>query len=115
MPKFFETPEFKKLNEEWRKKLELADFEDQEDEWGFLKQLDSRGRPKDMKSWEAFYSKLGQYLDGKKSVPPFHRRVLELYCEGVSEKEICEKLRCSRSKAQRIIVVYREIILEETK
>ena len=82
--KFFETEEFKRLNDEWAKKLKDSGFKDIENKDETLKEPNTRtiafqNRDKILD----FHLKLSSYLNSRAKIPDDHRKILELYNNGV--------------------------------
>ncbi len=112
VPKFFQTREFKKLNEEWRKKLAKSGFEDQEDSKENLQEYDRRSIAfENRDSIEQFFSKLGHFINNTPNLPASHRRVLLPYLEGKRAVDIGKQLKVSRRWVHRVLNRYKKKIL----
>lgn len=116
--KYWETPEFKKLNKEWREKLESAGFDDQEDEKENLKQKDERTIAfQNRDKIQNFYLKLDSYLTHNTEIPERDRKILELYSQGVKVKGkggIVEQVGLSRDPVYQVIWKYKKILLNHS-
>lgn len=118
MAKFWNTKEFKSLRGEWYKKLEESDFKSIEDNNGRLWQpnlrtitFDNRGRILD------FFLKLDSFLTNSEGLPSKHRRILELYSQGVKikgAKGIIERVGMSDKYIRNVINYYKRLLIEES-
>jgi len=81
--KFWQTKEFKKLNDKWYTKLKKSGFQDVENFNGSLKEPDTRTNAyATRRETLAFYQKLSTWLQTAK-ISKEHRKILELYCQGI--------------------------------
>jgi hypothetical protein len=117
--KYYETTDFKQLQELWDKKLEDDGFIDQEDSNKVLKQENDRSTI----SFEArdrilyFFNKLDHYLNNIENpakIPNKDREILELYSDGVHVKGkngIVEQTGWSDKTIRNLINKYKKIVL----
>jgi hypothetical protein len=114
MPKFYQSKLFKRLNEEWRMKLQLAGFKDHEDTRGDLKkEYDRRTIAWDnIRRIQTFYLALGSFLSSTKRLPKRHRQILSLYSTGLSTYQVSAKVGLKKSQTISIIAGYKKKILE---
>jgi hypothetical protein len=108
--KFFQTPEFQKLNAKWKKKLAKDGFEDIEYDEDHLKQSASnafsskeKGRCYQDKqvyfeSRAEYYRLAGQFLHDHPFENAYERHVWELHSEGISMVDIVAALKKKRIK-----------------
>lgn len=112
--KFYETPEFKKINTEWKAKLKTSEFEDIERADGSLKDLNRRTISFDNRDQiRDFFLKLSEYLQYTK-LSKDHRQILSLYAEGVhirGPNSITEQTGWSDKTVRIIISKHKKIIL----
>ncbi len=112
MRKFFQTPEFKKLNEDWRRKLAKSGFEDQEDSKENLQEYDRRTIAFDnAEKIEQFFRKLDAYLSDNPNLPRAHRKILQLYSNGEKAIHIGKKLRVTDRWVRKVVSAYKKKIL----
>lgn len=112
MPKYYQTKEFRDLNTEWRKKLELDEFPDIEDENENLKKQDLRTQSYDNRDKiHDFFRKLDSYLSSTKGIPRMHKMALNRYSKGKSFSAIATDMGISKSYVGQIIKKYKEKIL----
>lgn len=110
--KFYQRKSFKQLQKEWRKILELNDFDDIEYESGALKHSWDRGIGfQNQEAISDFMSELGHMLAHDLTIPERDRAILELHSQGVWNTTICEKLKVSRSTVANTIRKYKRLIL----
>jgi hypothetical protein len=110
-PKFYETPEFMKLNEKWNKKLEKAGFEDIE-EFNSPKEL--------LKAWHntrfaakytlnMFDETREYYLAAANLLNTFtfknhrDRKIWTMHSEGIPERHIAQKLNITDWRVRKLI------------
>lgn len=104
MSKFYQTNDFKRLEAQWKKKLEKSGFEDIEDAHGRLKENDRRTQAWDNKERiHTFFRMLDAFLLEHPELPKKQRAILELYAQGIYIKEISKRVGCCRSVVHRTI------------
>ena len=112
-PKFYETPEFMKLNEQWSKKLEKSGFEDAE-EFNSPREL--------LKSWHDkrfaakysvdtldetrdYYLAAGNLLNTFTFKNNRDRKIWTMHSEGIPERRIADKLGVTCWRVRRLILM----------
>lgn len=109
--KFYQTPHFRALEKEWKKKLEQEGFRDQEDGHENLRNHDTRTIAfQNREAISSFYTALGHFLSQER-LPRRDRRILELYRQGEWIKSICERVQASDSTVRNTIRHYRKKLL----
>ena len=112
-PKFYETEEFQKLNEEWYQKLKDTTFADGEtfkdleasvEDYTHL-QLESPMQPssvayKSRESVEAYYDAVREFLHRGTFSNEKERTIWEMHCEGLSRRKIAKKLGMAQTTVQ---------------
>jgi len=116
-PKFYDSPEFKALDAEWKKKLADSGFEDLEDAQENLTAPNNRTVAFQNRDLILdFFVKLDHYLTNTKDkIKPEHRKILELYAKGtyVSGKNgIIEQTGYSKRGIEYVIARYKKIVLD---
>lgn len=100
--KFYETKEFKKLNEEWAKKLEDSEFVDIEKnttEYEYLPvAFDARKTMyKTLETTKEYFSQADDFLQNGKFNSTKEREIWEHHCNGDSIREIAAKMKLTSS------------------
>lgn len=96
------------LQQLWQQKLKDSGFEDIEDSKGRLKQYDRRTQAFDNRDMVLeFYSRLDEFLNTCQTLDATHRRILELYSDGVHNTVIQTQIGLSRARIQQILRMYR--------
>lgn len=103
--KFYQTAEFKKLQEKWSKRLKKSGFEDHENSKGVLKVHNLRIQSSlDREQLRDISSALIYYIHHEDvKISRIDKKVLRLRAEGFYRKEICEKTRRSYQRVWLII------------
>lgn len=113
MANSFDKNPFKRLQAKWYRRLAEAGFEDIECRSGYLKQPNRRTIAfTHREKHEEFFSSLGHYLATKKTIPSPHRRILELYAQGIVMVEISKQVGLSYTTVKRAVQRYRRIVLK---
>ena len=97
--KYWKTPQFKKLQQDWDQKLESSGFRDEEKLIGTARCLKQRAsnvyRQADMltrESKQRFYELLAQRVQERRGTNPLDMSVMRMYSEGMQINEIRDKL-----------------------
>lgn len=105
------SPEFKKLQAEWNKKLAASGFEDIEDSNGQLKgkwsgDSDIRNKYTELTyaAKERYYQLAGQFLNDYPFKTEKDRIIWEMHSEGISIRDIVKALKKRRFKVYRHLV-----------
>jgi DNA-binding NarL/FixJ family response regulator len=120
MRKFWDSSQFKDLQEQWYRNLKSNGFKDCEDKSGNLTSTTSQRKRtiafENRERIQNFFRKLDSYLTNCEDLNPKHREVLELYSEGIKIKGkggIAERTGLSNSWIRAIIKRYKAIILNQ--
>lgn len=111
--KFYQRPEFLSLNKKWNQKLANSGFDDIEDKNENLKNPNIRTQ-----SWDnrdqilEFYLALDEFLN-LNEIPGKHRKVLEMYSQGIYLKEISVKVSMSYAWVRLIVEKYKYQVLQQ--
>lgn len=109
--KFYRTDEFQRLQRIWEEKLKDSKFKDIEDSKGNLKQYDRRTIAFDNRDHiYEFFCRLDAFLC-QNQLPWRHRAILMRYSRGQYLKEISESVGRGQRTVQKVIELYKEIIL----
>lgn len=121
----FETPEFKKLQQQWYKKLEKSGFDEQEQADGNLKKWSSyfkntHSDPSKFWAKEEYFRLAGQFLWSNTWESKYDRLVWELHSDGLSNNAVMKALKAKRKPYQKTVVSeiikkYAAMMLEEAK
>lgn len=107
MAKFFQTNDFKELNEQWRKKLNESGFRDIENRLGELKQnANNSYRQADKITREArllYFQAIAHYAEHDPKLKALEKTVMLLRSEGYSKREIAHKTNIYRLTVNYII------------
>lgn len=103
--------DLKRLKQEWYNRLANEGFVDIEDKKGNLKYHDIRtigftNRDAIM----SFFIRLEGYLEAHDDIPPLHRQILKLYCDGAYQIHIARVVNRSTRTCRRIVTKYKKII-----
>lgn len=99
--RFWTTPEFKKLQAQWDKKLASSGFVDIEKPDGSL--TDGRFRTQQK---AAYYEEVSHHLWHSEFDSPKHRKIWGLHAEGLTYKQIAKRVRISFQGCQAIVKKY---------
>jgi hypothetical protein len=112
-PKFYETPEFMKLNEKWAKKLEKDGFEDIE-EFNSPKELlkswhnmrfAAKNNPDMLNETRDYYLAATNLLNTFTFKNNRDRKIWTMHSEGITERRIAEKLRITNWRVRKLILL----------
>lgn len=110
MKKFYQTQEFRELQEKWRRKLKQSGFDDLEN-GDFFRAHDIRtaawANQNDIRD---FFIALDHLMTHYPEMPPFERKVMELYSRGIYVKTIVQKTRKSDKTVRNVIKRYRDLL-----
>jgi hypothetical protein len=109
--KFTKKQEFIKLQDEWDKKLAQEGFKDIEDRKGNLKRHDIRTQAyQNQIRIREFFLLLDHLLTNYPDIPPFERKVLELYSQGQRLNLIVQEVHASDRHVRNVITRYKGLI-----
>ena len=131
MPKYYNTPEFKALSQEWQQKLKAEGFSDIENttpkaqrpsEYSLRAEFRSNirsGQPRrefvstqNARRLRDFFAKLDGYLsDSTTKLPPVDRLMLELWSQGRHIVDIAQECQCNERTVRRRLARYKKIVL----
>lgn len=96
MVRFFRTPEFIELKDQWYQKLKEEGFEDLEDESQYIKKIQHlhffRWTPLKIQTQRDYYIHCEYFLNSHSFKKEQHRKIWELYTKGVPFRKISEKV-----------------------
>ena len=111
--KFYETPEFKKLNATWKKKLEKSGFEDKEQDENRMKNWDSsvqlRYDHHKFESIEEYYRQAGWFLNEHEFPSKWHQKIWEMHANGATIEETSRVMKSCKFKVHNKTAIYREL------
>jgi hypothetical protein len=99
--KYWETPEFKKLNSKWYDKLAESGFKDVETEDHSVRT--DTAHFEDMDAVRTYYNKVSEYLHTGDFASPLEKAAWFVYSEGYSIREIARTLNRGRTSIERVI------------
>lgn len=104
MSKFWDTKEFKDLNNTWKKKLKKSGFDDVEQADGNLKRWDSHffivhHNPTLYHAKEAYYRYANQFLHEHKFETRLEKFIWEKHAAGISLQDIVKAIKKTKMKA----------------
>lgn len=110
--KYWQTKQFKKLNQHWREILKADKFPEIESPSGHLKHSWDRGIAfQNREAIAQFFSDLGFMLAHDKEIPARDRAILERYAKGEWIRDIRQALNISDSTVRNTIRAYKHRIL----
>lgn len=110
--KFYQTKQFKNLNDKWRQELADKGFIDQEDEQENLKEYDRRTQGfTDREQVLSFFLAIDEYLAANPDIPPKHKKILEKYSAGQRIIRIAKDIKVTRQWIHRILNKYKKLFL----
>jgi hypothetical protein len=118
MTKFYETKEFKKLEQRWKSKLKKSGFDDAEQSNGMLKVWSSTRaqveykNPIALEAKQTYYRLAAQFLNNYSFKNKTEYNIWKLHCEGVSFTNIQKQLQCSHGAPQRVITRLKKAMKE---
>lgn len=106
--KFYQSEDFKKLNEAWAKKLQKSGFEDHEYANGTLKTKNTRTQAyRQQSELSRISSALISYIENPKiKLQFFERRILELHAAGVYQKQIIRRTKKSHTTVWKTLKIH---------
>ena len=118
MPKYYNTPEFKALSQEWQQKLRAEGFSDIENTTPKA-YMHQSGQPRrelvstqNARRLRDFFAKLDGYLsDSTTKLPPVDRLMLELWSQGRHIVDIAQECQCNERTVRRRLARYKKIVL----
>lgn len=106
------SKDFKRLRDEWTKKLAESGFSDLEDKKGNLKQYDIRTISfQNRDEICAFFLTLDHLMFHYPEMPQDEKAVLALWTQGIYATEIARRLSFGRTKVKLIIGRYKHLIV----
>lgn len=107
----------KELKSEWYRKLKADGFKDIERPDNSLKEYNSRfaRRSKAFQNHEMireFFLKLDLYLVSHNDIKPLHRKILQMYTEGIFIIEISRRVKRSYTTTRDVIRKYKKLITD---
>lgn len=117
----FDSPEFKKLQKIWNKKLTDSGFQDAEQPDGMLKEWSTRFRthhadPSLYEAKEEYFRRAGQFLHSHAFEDKDSKRVWSMHAQGVSNRDIAKKLKVkTKKRIDDLVKGLKLIMLEQLK
>lgn len=107
----FRHPKFRELQSRWYDKLKESGFNDIENKKEKLKEYDRRTIAFDNRdAIRDFFIRLDHFITKSHTLPPPHKKILELYSNGLYLSEIAQQMNCSRSKIKLVVYHYKKLI-----
>ncbi len=126
MPKYYETPKFRKLNAKWQEKLKKDGFVDHEEQtkpeqfepmlktWAFSL-FRARHNATQYEARVTYYRLAGQFLHEHSFENKTQRTIWEHHCNGLSNRKTDEAMGNVIGVARRVVVKLRALMIESNK
>lgn len=112
------SPEFKKLQREWYRKLKKSGFEDAEQDEVNLNQwstyIKHRHTPSEFQAQQEYFQLAGQFLHNYRFLDDRDKQIWTLHSEGLTISEICKVItdpRKSKSTVRNVVTRLKKIML----